>query len=134
MALRQHMAVVRVERVDRRGAGERRAGDARAAAVEQDAGAAVARAELRRRVGAGDRRRAGPAAGGRDADQIEQAALALHDDIRRQVGERELADERRNATRLGEGSARAPIALGHRCLPVSSVHLSSPQFTSGRWL
>jgi hypothetical protein len=42
MSLGQHMAVVRVERVDRRGAGEGGTGETRAPAIEEHARIAVA--------------------------------------------------------------------------------------------
>ena len=70
--------------------------------------------QLRRRVGAGDRRRRRAAAGGGDADQIEQAALRLRDDVGRQRVEREIAHERENvAERLGP----ADEVIG-RCAPM----------------
>ena len=131
MALGQHVAVVGVERVDRRRTRERRTGKARAAAVEQDAGTVVPAAELRRRIGVGDRAGPGPAACRGDPDQIEQAAIALPHDVVRQVGEREPADECRYR-REGERSARAAIAFDHRRLPFGPVQLGSAQFRSSR--
>ena len=92
----EDMAVVRVERVDHRCAGERGAGAARAATVEEEPRFGVAARHLRCRVRIGDRCCRHPCAGRSDADQVEEAAPALPDDIRRDRVERPRAHERRD--------------------------------------
>ena len=79
MPLGQHMAVVSVERVDRRCAGKRGASHSSPPAIEQDACVAIAAAKLRRGIRVRNRSRACPATGGGDTDQVEQAALRACD-------------------------------------------------------
>ena len=82
----------------------------------------VAAAELRRRVGAGDRRRLSPAAGGGDADQVEEAALRAGDDFVGKVLEGESAHER--------GHIREPLDRARTALAFRHPY---PALRSTRW-
>jgi hypothetical protein len=106
------MSVVRIERIDRRRAGECGASGACAPAAEQHPRFRFAAAELRCRVVVDDLRRAGTAARRGNADQVEQAALCLCDDIRWQVGKRQSLNKCRNIR--GDPGIHRRIALVFR--------------------
>ena len=124
VTFRQHVSVVRIERVDRRGPCECRAGDARAATVEEHARPAVDARHLRRGVAVDNRRGRCARAAGCDADQIEQAAPRLRNDIGRDRFELQRANER------GDVGCRHTRACGGRhCI---GHHFSSPAHVGDR--
>src|SRR5450755_4712322 len=111
------MAIVTVYRIDGGRPRERGARNAGTPAVEQDARRFIAPAQLRRGVGTRDCReaRARPCRG--DADQVEQAARRLLDDIRRKIGECDPADERRDIGIRGRPRSRRGAIIGHQMRP-----------------
>ena len=96
VTLGQHVPVVPIERVDRRSAGECRAGNACTAPVEQHARPTVDGRHLRRGIAVDDGRGRRARAARRDTDEIEQAALRLRNDIARDRVELQRADEPRD--------------------------------------
>ena len=103
------MPIVSIESVDRRCAGERGPGETCGAAVEQHPRLAIAPGELTGGVRVDDRRPRRARSSGRDADQVEHAALSLRDHVARQVRELQTRRECGNVT---EGLRGRGPALG----------------------
>ena len=115
MALAEHVAVMRIERVDAAGAGHARAGDRDAPPVQQHARAAIARAQMAGGEVAQDARGRQLRAAGGDAERVEQAAPRLMAHRLRQVGPGQGADEAEDVVdRIGVRHDPVPCRLRRR--------------------
>ncbi len=93
MALGQNVAVMGVEGIDQRCARIGGARDTRAPPIHHHARPAFGAAEEPHGLAADDPRQIGLRPACRDADEVEQAALRLRHDIRRQIREGQVMDE-----------------------------------------